>query len=64
MEKRFLTAKELAVYLALSEDTVRKWALRGKLPCSNFGKPLRFDLRRIEVWLKYKESPYTRKEFT
>ena len=63
MEKRFLNAKELACYLALSEDTVRKWAVRGRIPFSKLGKALRFDIKRIEPWLKNKECAYTRKVF-
>ena len=63
MEKRFLNAKELACYLCLSEDTVRKWAVRGRIPFSKFGKSLRFDLQKLESWLKNKECPYTRKVF-
>jgi len=54
MERRFLTAKETAYYLGLSEDTIRKWAIRGKVPYSKFGKALRFDLRKIDLWTRSK----------
>lgn len=50
MERRFFTARETASYLGLSEDTIRKWALRGRLPYFKFGKALRFDLRKIDGW--------------
>jgi excisionase family DNA binding protein len=60
VERRFYNAKEIAQYLGMSEDAVRKWALRGQIPFSKFGKSLRFDLRRIESWTKNKESAFTR----
>ena len=57
MEKRFLNVKELAVYLSLSEDTVRAWVKTGQIPFSKLGRAVRFDLKRIEPWLKKKECP-------
>ena len=55
MEKRFLNVKEIANYLNLSEHTVRSWIRVGKIPFSKLGRAVRFDLRRIEPWLKKKE---------
>ena len=60
MEKRFYNSKELSFYLGLSEETVRKWAVRGQLPFSKFGKSLRFDIRKIEAWIKQKECYYNK----
>lgn len=64
MEKRFLTAKEAAVYLGLSEATVRKWAMRGRIPFTKFGKSLRFDIRKIDSWAAKKECAYVPNVFT
>ena len=55
--KRFLNVPETAVYLGLSEDTIRAWVKQGKIPFTKLGKAVRFDLFRIEPWLKAKESP-------
>jgi len=55
MQKRFLTAKEVSVYLGLNEETVRKWAQRGHMPAFKFRKSLRFDLRDLEKWIKTKK---------
>jgi excisionase family DNA binding protein len=63
MEKRFYCAKDIGVYLGVSEDAVRKWALRGYIPFIKLGKSLRFDMIKVEVWLKNKECSYSRKEF-
>ena len=63
MERRFYNAKEIACYLGMSEDAVRKWALRGYIPSTHMGKSLRFDMRKIETWVKGKESAYSRQEF-
>ncbi len=63
MERRFYSAKDIAVYLGVSEDAVRKWALRGQIPFIKLGKSLRFDMIKIDGWLKGKECAYVRKEF-
>ena len=63
MGKRFLTARETSQYLGLSEATIRRWALRGQIPFSKFGKALRFDLRRIEKWVKNQEGAYSKRVF-
>ena len=53
MEKRFVSAEELAVYLGVKIDTVRTWAWQGKLLSHKFGRLVRFDLKEIEeTWIK------------
>ena len=47
-----------------SEAAVRKWAIRGKLPFVKFGKSLRFDIKKIEKWVKDSECSYVKKEFS
>jgi excisionase family DNA binding protein len=63
MEKRFLNVEELAVYLGMSKDAIRNWKKRGEIPFSKFGRSVRFDLRRIEPWLKNKECVYVKRNF-
>jgi excisionase family DNA binding protein len=63
MEKRFYNAKEISIYLGVSEEAVRKWSLRGKIPFVKLGKSLRFDMMKIDSWVKTKENPYIHKEF-
>ena len=63
MERRFYNARDIGVYLGVSEDAVRKWALRGYIPFVKLGKSLRFDMIKVENWLKNKECSYVRKEF-
>jgi len=63
MQKRFINAKDLAAYLCLSENTIRDWVKLGKVPFSKLGRAVRFDLQKIEPWLKHKECPYARKIF-
>lgn len=55
MNKRFLTAKEVAIYLSLSENTIRAWVKLGRIPFSKLGRSVRFDLRAIDKWLGDKE---------
>lgn len=63
MERRFYNARDIACYLGVSEDAVRKWALRGFIPSLKLGKSLRFDMIRVNGWLKNKESVYSQREF-
>lgn len=63
IQKRFFNAKEISTYLGVSEEAIRKWTLRGKIPFVKLGKSLRFDMIKIESWVKAKESSYTQKEF-
>ena len=64
MERRFIGVKDLAVYIGMSENTIREWVKYGKIPFSKLGRAVRFDLHRIEPWLKNKECAYTRKVFS
>ena len=64
MERRFYNAKDLGCYLGVSEDAVRKWALRGYIPFIKLGKSLRFDMIKVEAWLKNKECSYVRTNFS
>ena len=57
MEKRFLSTKEIAVYLGLAEPTIRFWVRKAKMPYSKFGCSVRFDLREIEKWIKNGAKP-------
>ena len=63
MEKRFLNSEELAVYLGLSIHTIRQWTREGKLPFVKLGSAVRFDMQKIEKWVKSKECAYVRREF-
>lgn len=56
--QRFLDVKSLAQYLCLSEDTIRAWVKTGQIPFSKLGRAVRFDLLKIEPWLKRKESVF------
>jgi len=62
MEKRFLNTKEVAAYLGMAESTIRAWIRVEKIPFSRLGRSVRFDLKKINEWLKNKES-VSRREF-
>ena len=63
MEKRFINTKEMAIYLGLSEHTIRAWVKLGRLPFSKFGGAVRFDLRVIDKWAERHANKYVKKEF-
>jgi excisionase family DNA binding protein len=55
MDKRFLNTKEVAIYLGLSEHTIRAWVKLRQMPFYKLGRSVRFDLEKLEPWLKKKE---------
>lgn len=59
IQKRYYTAREISIYMGLNEETVRKWAQRGSMPFCKFGKSLRFDMRKVEIWIKKNEVNIT-----
>ena len=63
IQKRYFNAREISTYLGVSEEAIRKWTLRGKIPFVKLGKSLRFDMIKIESWVKAKESSNAQKEF-
>jgi len=60
MEKRFIKIAEVSEYLGMSEDAIRKWVQRGYIPFSKFGRSVRFDIQKIELWAKAKECYYNK----
>ena len=54
MDKRFIGVEELANYLDLSPKTIRSWVLLRRVPYVKLGRLVKFDLRKIEDWLKDK----------
>lgn len=58
-EKRFLDINEAAVYLGISKNTLYHWAAQGRFPYVKMGHLVRFDIKRIETWIKERKiEPY------
>jgi len=57
MEKRFLTVKEIAIYLGFSVSAIRKWIRTGQIPFCRVNGGIRFDIQEVEKWVtKGKQS--------
>ena len=54
MDKRFIGINELAAYLDVSVKTIRSWVWQRRIPYFKMGRLVKFDLRKIESWLKDK----------
>lgn len=54
-EKNYIGIKELSEYLDIPIGTLYAWTHQRKIPHLKLGKTLKFDLQKIEVWLKKKE---------
>jgi len=47
----YLTIEELAVYLKLAEQTIRRWVLNREIPFHKIRKVIRFRVSEIEQWI-------------
>ena len=47
----YLTIEELAGYLKLAEQTIRRWVLNRELPFHKIKKVIRFRISEIEKWV-------------
>lgn len=57
--ERYLTINEIAEFLSVKTDTIRKWILNGKVPSkaspipyTRIGGSIRFKISEIENWIK------------
>ena len=55
LEKRFIGVKELAEYLGIKDKTVYTWVHMRKIPYVKMGGLVKFDLKKIEKWVKERE---------
>ena len=47
----YLTIEEMAVYLKLAEQTIRRWVLNREIPFHKIKKVIRFRVSEIEEWI-------------
>jgi excisionase family DNA binding protein len=47
----YLTIEELAGYLKLAEQTIRRWVLNREIPFHKIKKVIRFRVSEIEKWI-------------
>ncbi|MBK5281798.1 MAG: helix-turn-helix domain-containing protein [Nitrospiraceae bacterium] len=48
MKRSELSVKELAAFIGVSTDTIRRAVRKGELPATRVGTALRFDLRKVQ----------------
>ncbi len=48
MKRSDLSVKELAAFIGVSTDTIRRAVRKGELPATRVGTALRFDLRKVQ----------------
>ena len=54
---QLLTVQELAAYLSVTEQTLRKWCAKGEIPHGKIGGFLRFDRDQVQAWLDERWNP-------
>ena len=50
-EGHLLTVREVATFLAVTEQTVRTWCHQGAIPHGRLGNAIRFDREELQRWL-------------
>jgi excisionase family DNA binding protein len=58
--KVVFTLKEVAEYLSVHPDTIRRYVTRGQLPAFKIGTDWRFNRESIDEWRKAQEQPSSR----
>ncbi|MFH1519231.1 MAG: helix-turn-helix domain-containing protein [Candidatus Omnitrophota bacterium] len=53
--KRFISIKELSEYLGVKVNTLYSWVSMKKIPYTKMGGLVRFDLKKIDEWVKNRE---------
>ena len=61
MNKRLLNVEELSEYIGLSTSTIYSWVSQRRIPFVKCGRLTKFDLQRIDEWIK--ESSVEEKKF-
>lgn len=59
-----ITAKEVAIFLRVSERTVYDWASSGTIPCGKLGTTWRFKRSEVEKWVNEQLSTSSKKNVT
>jgi excisionase family DNA binding protein len=57
IQKRLLTVKEAAGYLAMTAAAVYQKVHRDQIPVVRFGKTLRFDIQALDAWIEEHTAP-------
>ena len=52
MPEKWVNLEDIAVYLSMSEDTVRTWIKEGKLPYYRVGKRYKFKISEVDEGLE------------
>ena len=52
MKTKDLSIKELAAYIGVSTDTIRRAVRKGQLPSTRVGTALRFDLQEVHTCMQ------------
>ena len=50
------TSNQAAAHLAIALQTLRQWTARNKIPHYKLGKMVRYDPKKISVWLSRQET--------
>ena len=61
-EQRFIGIKECSEYLGIPKGTLYSWTFSRKIPYIKMGRLVKFDLRKLEEWVKEREVKPFRNE--
>lgn len=50
--EKWVNLEDVAEHLSLSQDTVRTWIKKGKLPAYKAGKRYKFKISEVDEWVR------------
>ena len=50
IEQRYLSVRQVAAYLGVSQSAIRKWVREGSIPTCRFNGSIRFDKQKVDHW--------------
>ena len=54
--EKWESLKDIAVYLGVTEDTIRNWIKKTSIPAHKIGRLWKFKLSEIEEWIQSGKS--------
>ena len=61
MKTKNLSIKELAAYIGVSTDTIRRAVRKGEIPATRVKTALRFDMRKVQQQMELNARIYLRR---
>ncbi len=56
MAERWLSIDEISEHLGVKKDTIYKWVAKKKMPAHKVGRLLKFQIKEVDKWVRWKKT--------